>query len=181
MNAIGVMEISSIAKGIEICDKMIKASQVVVIEALPMCPGKYVIIVGGDVADVEHSMHIAKHEAGSMFVDEILIPNIHKQVFAAVNCGVNIENIKALGIIETYSVASGIKAADAAVKAANVDLIEIRLSRGMGGKSYITMTGNVGDVEAAVASGCEEARRDGALTNYSVIPSPHKDIKRFLY
>jgi len=181
MNAIGIVEVSIIAKGIELCDRMIKASSVTVVEALPMCPGKYVIIIGGDVADVKHSVEVAAEEAGAVLVDKLVIPNIHEQVFSAVNCAVSIQKIEALGIIETYSVASGIRAADAAVKAANIDLIEIRLSRGMGGKAYITLTGTVGDVEAAVASGCETAREEGLLAGYSVIPSPHEDLKRFIY
>lgn len=181
MKAIGIIEVSSIAKGIEYCDHMIKAAEVKVIEALPMCPGKYVIIIGGDVADVKHSVEAAANEGEAVLIDKLVIPNIHEQVFGAVNCTVNIDKIEALGIIETYSVASGIRSADAAVKAASVDLIEIRLSRGMGGKSYITLTGTVGAVEAAVTAGCETAREEGLLAGHSVIPSPHEDLKRLMY
>ncbi len=181
MKSIGIIEVSSIAKGIELCDHMIKAAEITVVEAMPMCPGKYVIIICGDVADVKHSVETASNEAGAALVDKLVIPNIHEQVFGAVNCTVHIDSIEALGIIETYSVASGIRSADTAVKAASIDLIEIRLSRGMGGKSYITLTGSVGAVKAAVTAGCEAAREEGLLAGYSVIPSPHSELKRFIY
>lgn len=181
MKAIGIIEVSSIARGIELCDKMIKASEVDVLEALPMCPGKYVIIIGGRVADVENSVNVAAKEAGTALIDKLLIPNIDEQVFKAVNNTSSIDKIEALGIIETFSVASGILAADTAVKAASVNLIEVRLSRGMGGKSCITITGSVGNVKAAVSAGCEVISQDGLLAGFSVIPSPHEELKRFIY
>ncbi len=181
MKAIGIIEVASIAKGIELCDHMIKASRVKVLSSMPMCPGKYVIIVGGRVADVEHSVQAAVQRAGSNLVDKLVIPNIHEQVFKAVNNASDIQDIDALGIIETFSVASGILAADAAVKAALVDLIEIRLSRGMGGKSFIVLTGAVANVKAGVEAGCSVVKADGLLAGYSVIPAPHGDLKGFIW
>lgn len=180
MKAIGIIEIISVAKGIEICDRMIKASNVDVLEALPLCPGKYVIIIGGDVADVKNSVEVAVVESGAFLVDKLLIPNIDQQVFKALNNTSSIENVEALGIIETFSVSSGIMAADTAVKAANVELIEVRLSRGLGGKAFVTMTGTVGDVKAAVNAGIGQAKKDGLLVGYSVIPAPHEDLKKFI-
>ncbi|MDO8686364.1 MAG: BMC domain-containing protein [Clostridiales bacterium] len=180
MKAIGVIEITSVAKGIEICDRMIKASNVKVLEALPLCPGKYVIIIGGKVADVKNSVDVAVEEAGAFLVDRLLIPNIDDQVFKALNNTNSIDNVEALGIIETFSVSSGIMAADTAVKAANVHLIEVRLSRGLGGKAFVTMTGTVGDVKAAVSAGSEQAKSDGLLVGFAVIPSPHEDLKKFI-
>ena len=180
MKAIGIIEITSIAKGIEICDRMIKASNVNVLDALPLCPGKYVIIIGGNVADVKNSVDVAVQEAGAFLVDRLLIPNIDGQVFKALNNTSIIDNVEALGIIETFSVSSGILAADTAVKAANVDLIEIRLSRGLGGKAFVTMTGSVGDVKAAVNAGCELAGQEGLLVAHAVIPAPHEDLKKFI-
>lgn len=181
MKALGVIEVSSIARGIEICDQMIKASEIFVIDAIPMCPGKYVIIIGGDVANVKNSVNVAAEEAKEALVDKLVIPNMDDQVFKAINNTNDIGKIEALGIIETYSVSSGIMAADTAVKAANIHLIEVRLSRGMGGKSFVMMTGTVGDVKAAVASGCEAPREEGLLAGSSVIPSPHEELKSYIY
>lgn len=180
MNAIGIIEITSVAKGIEICDRMIKASNVGVLDALPLCPGKYVIIIGGSVADVKNSVEVAAQEAGAFLIDRLLIPNIDEQVFKAVNNTNPVDMVEALGIIETFSISSGILAADSAVKAANVELIEVRLSRGLGGKAFVTMTGTVGDVKAAVSAGSESAKKEGLLVGFSVIPAPHEDLKKFI-
>lgn len=180
MNAIGIIESASIARGIELCDYMVKSSAVKVLEALPLCPGKYVILVGGSVADVENSVGVAAEKAGSSLVDRLVIPNIDEQVFRAINCTSDIMRVGALGIIETFSVSSGVLAADTAVKAVAVDLLEVRLSRGMGGKAFITMTGTVADVEAAVKVGCDAISGSGLLVGVAVIPSPHEDIRKFV-
>ena len=63
------------------------------------------------------------------------------------------EALEALGIVESFSVASLIEGADAAVKAANVQLIEIRLAMALGGKAFVTLTGNVAAVQSAVDAG----------------------------
>lgn len=181
MKAIGIIELTSVAKGIEICDHMIKTSQIDVLDALPMCPGKFVIIIGGEVANVKNSIDAATDKSGAFLVDSLLIANIDEHVFMAVNNTTDITGIEALGIIETFSVASCIKAADAAVKAAYIELIEVRLARGMGGKSFVSLTGKVGDVKAAVMAGCESAREEGLLVAFSIIPSPDEELKRFVY
>lgn len=180
MNAIGIVEVSSIAKGFEICDQMIKASEINVLQAIPMCPGKYVIMIGGDVANVTNSVEVAENLAGYNLVDKLILPNIDRQVFKAINNTGNFDRIDALGIIETFSVSSGILAADAAAKAAKVELIEVRLSRGMGGKAFVSMTGTVAAVEAAVEAGSESAKQEGLLVATSVIPAPHTDLKKFI-
>ncbi len=180
MNAIGIIESSSIAKGIELCDTMVKASAVKIIEAQPLCPGKYVILISGSISEVENSVLVAAERAGSMLVDKLIIPNIDDRVFKAINSTSNISKIGAIGIIETFSAASGVLAADTAVKAAEIELIEVRLSRGMGGKAFAIVTGSVSDVNAAVNAGCEAVKSDGMLAGFTVIPSPHADFKRFI-
>ena len=110
-----------------------------------------------------------------------MIPNIDPQVFAAINRTSEIGRVDALGILETYSVAAGISVADIAVKAAAVDLIEVRLSRGMGGKAFVLMTGTVADVTAAVDAASETVSTGGLLAAKTVIPSPHPDMIRYLY
>ena len=81
----------------------------------------------------------------------------------------------------TFSLASAVICADAAVKAANVNLIEIRLGRGLGGKSFITMIGEVSAVRFAVqaAENLEEAK--GMVARTVVIPSPHPDMLQAIF
>ena len=79
-------------------------------------------------------------------------------------------------MVETFTAASAILAADAAVKAAMVSLIEVRLARGMGGKCFVTMTGEVADVQAAVDAGAKLAAETGVLINKEVIANPHPEL-----
>lgn len=180
MKAIGIIEISSIAQGVLLCDGMLKAAEVQILDALPMCPGKYVIIIGGDVASVRHSVETAREEVNDQLIGHLVIANLDPKVLEAVWSTPDYEPLAAVGIIETYSVASGVMAADAAVKAATVRLVEIRLSRGLGGKSFIVLTGTVGDVKAAVQAGADVVKNEGMLVGTSVIPSPHPNLKQIL-
>jgi microcompartment protein CcmL/EutN len=71
-----------------------------------------------------------------------------------------------------------LQAADAAAKAANVALMEIRLAMALGGKAFVTMTGDVGSVQAAVAAGKQIIAEAGVLVNAVVISRPHPDVYR---
>ena len=86
----------------------------------------------------------------------------------------------ALGIIETFSGASAIQAADAAIKAASVEILDLRISRGMGGKGFVMLTGHVGDVTASVEAGSRYAKEQGLLVGTSVIAAPHEELWKYL-
>ena len=73
--------------------------------------------------------------------------------------------------METFSAASAILAADAAVKAAAVDLAEVRLAMGLGGKAFFVVTGDVGPVEMSVAAAAAQAGQAGLLVRRVIIPS----------
>lgn len=109
-------------------------------------------------------------------MDSIVIPNVHPQVITAISSCTDVENMNAVGIMETYSLAAAILAADTAVKAADITLIEIRLGRGLGGKAFITMTGEVAAVRASVAAAEGLDEISGLMAKSVVIPSPHKDL-----
>jgi len=178
--AIGMVEFLSIAKGIEATDAMIKVASIDVIEAHPCCSGKFYAVVTGDVdavkTSVKEGLRIGKH----FVVDSFIIPNVHAQVYPALKCAVDVKKLQSLGVIETFSAASCVKAADAAAKAADVILIEIRLAMGLGGKAYVTMTGDVSAVEASVKAGVDEIANDGTLVTSVVIPGPHPDVDKLL-
>lgn len=176
LTAIGMVELVSIAKGIEAADAMLKTGQVELLASAPVCPGKYYIIVHGNVAAVESSVKAGKTMAGEYIVDEFVLANVHPSVFPAITATVPAADIKALGILESFSIAAMIVAADAALKAAAVDAIELRLGSGLGGKSYFTMTGDVSAVDAAVQAGAAMAADKGLLVEKVVIPSPAKDL-----
>ncbi len=177
-NAIGLIEYSSIAKGIGSADAMVKAADVELVLSRTICSGKFINLVAGDVQAVKSSIADGETYAQESVIDTFIIPNVHPDVFPALTGSTGVEKLEALGIIESFSVASLIEGADAAAKAAEVKLIEIRLAMALGGKAFVTMTGLVGAVETAVAAGAEVVSRNGMLVNTVVIPSPREELLR---
>jgi microcompartment protein CcmL/EutN len=178
VGSIGMNEIMSIPTGFQACDAMLKAASVELVSAGCVCAGKYYIVVKGEVAAVRSSVEAGSAVAGSLLIDSLVIPNVDDSVSPAISACTVIEHLQALGIMETYSLCAAIYAADAAAKAAYVTLMEIRLGRGLGGKSFILLTGEVAAVEAAVsaAEGLDEIK--GLMAKSSIIPSPHPDMLR---
>lgn len=180
MITIGFLELNSIAKGILAADMMLKAAEIKLVSARPSCPGKYQILITGEVSAVESALRIGEESAKTNVVDRLLIPRVNPQVIEAINMSSMPSSLKALGILEFLSVTGAIIAADAAAKAANVSLIEIRLGTGIGGKSFVTFTGDVGAVEESVEAGAKTAENSGALLEKVVIAHPDKELYRSL-
>lgn len=179
--AIGVVEFVSIARGIYTADQMVKVADVDIITASSSCPGKFITIVHGEVSAVEDSVRVGERLAEGYFVDSMIIPNVSPEVFPAIMGTSMPEKIQALGIMESFSQATMILAADAVLKAANVEAIELRLGNGIGGKAFFTFTGNVGAVEASIEAGKKIAKERGLLVNAELIPSPSKRLIPSLY
>lgn len=180
MNSIGLIELTSIAGGYEASDAMLKASDVQLLLSRSICSGKYIVMVGGEVAAVRASVEAGKQVTSGMVVDTFVIPNVHPDVFPAISGVAQVEMLEALGIVESFSVASLIEGADAAVKTARVKLIEIRLAMALGGKAFATMTGEVAAVRSAVDAGAAVCAERGLLVNKVVIPNPRKELLREL-
>ncbi len=176
MIALGMVELNSIPKGVEAADAMLKAADVELTAAHSVCAGKYIAVVTGEVAAVRAAVDAGVNIAAEKLIDTIVIPNIHPQVITAIASCTDVENMNAVGIMETFSLSAAIIAADTAVKAADITLIEVRLGRGLGGKAFITMTGDVAAVRASVAAAEELEEISGLMAESVVIPSPHKDL-----
>ena len=175
-NAIGLVETSSIAKGFEIADTILKAANVQLVVNRTICPGKYMVLVGGDVDAVQASIESGIRVAAHTLVDHFLIANVHPAVFPAISGVTHLPELKALGVIEGFSVAAVLEAADAAVKAASVQLINIHLAMAIGGKAYVSLTGDVASVTEAVEVAAGVIQRKGLLVEKVVIPAPRREI-----
>jgi len=173
MYALGLIETLSIPAGIEGGDAMLKAADVNLALAQVVCAGKYIVCVSGDVAAVTHAVQAGAACAETTLVDSFVIPNVHAKVIAAISAASAAEDVAAIGILESFSLAAAIRCADSAVKAAAVELIEVRLGRGMGGKSFVLLTGEVSAVREAVAAAETVPEAAGMLARSVVIPSPH--------
>ena len=174
--AIGIIELKSLAKGIEATDAALKSAGIRLVSAHPSCPGKYEIILTGAIADVTAAVEHVKGRFDDRLIDSAVIGRIDEQVITALFGTQAGEKVGSLGIIEAYSAASTIKAADIDVKTAKVAIHEIRISRGMGGMGMVLVTGDVGDVTAAVEAGAQHAKDQGLFCNSAVIAAPHKEL-----
>jgi microcompartment protein CcmL/EutN len=175
-NSIGLIELGSIAAGFEVCDAMLKAADVELVLARSICSGKYMVMVRGDVGAIQASVDAGCRTGDFSVIDTFVIPNVHESIFPAISGITKVESMEALGIIEAFSVASLIEGADAAVKAANVQLIELRLAMALGGKAFATLTGSVAAVRSAVETGAQRIGKKGLLVNKVVIPQPRPEL-----
>ena len=180
--SIGLLELSSVARGIEVADTVLWEARVELLFATPVHPGKYVMLFTGSVQDVTSALRRGAEVADSDLVDQLLIQQVHAQVEAGLRRkGGQINgHLDAVGVVETTTVAASILAADAALKTATVDLLDLRIANGLGGKSFFTLTGEVSDVRSSVQAGARIAEEAGTLARQVVIPRPHPDLGKHL-
>ena len=179
--AIAAIETSSIAQGAVVADAMVKTAEVELLQASTLSPGKFWVLVGGEVATVRAAFRRGCEVAAETLLDSLLIPQLHAMVLPALAGTAAAVDHDALGVIETLSAASAIVAADRAAKAAAVTLRELRLANGLGGKGVLYLTGDVSNVQAAVEAGRAEAQGKGLLARTVVIPRLHRQLKARLF
>ena len=176
MISLGLLETNSIARGVIAGDAMLKAAEVTLLRAGAICPGKYTVVIYGEVAAVAASMDAGKNYAGEFLIDDLIIASLDPQVVQAITGGNPPADISAMGVMEFYTIAAAVVAADLAAKAADVRLMEVRLGLGIGGKSYVTLCGEVAAVQSAIDAGTAPSRKNGTLVSTCVIPSPRHEI-----
>jgi microcompartment protein CcmL/EutN len=174
--AIALIEFSSIAVGVLAGDAMIKKSPILMLKAGTVSRGKYLVLIGGSVASVEESYKMGLEIGKDMVIDSVFLPDIHPQVLDAMLGAKKQIQEESFGIIETSSVAATIEAADAAIKGALVNIIEIRLADALGGKAYVMVNGKVEDVEAAIEIGMNGITNKALWRNKSIIPALHQEM-----
>jgi microcompartment protein CcmL/EutN len=149
--ALALLEFSSIAAGIQSADAMVKRAALDIIHAGTVQPGRFLVLIGGEVAEVEEALKAGLTTTPDVLTDHIFLPGVHRDVVQALVGVRDIQNLDgALGIVETRTVPAAIHAADKGVKGAQVTLMEVRLADGLGGKGIVLFTGSVSDVEAAL-------------------------------
>ena len=174
--AIGLVEYKTVSSGITAADIMAKTADVEIIQAETVCPGKYFVLCEGELAAVRAAVDTASAAFPDLLIDNFVLGNPHESIFEAIWGTANVIDPRSLGVLETYSIAAAIVAADTAAKTADVQLIELRLARGMCGKSYLLLTGEVAAVTAAIEKAKAEAGEDGMFLDSSVIAGPDKKI-----
>jgi len=174
--ALALIDFDSIAAGIEAADAMAKRAQIELLRAGTVQPGRYLVLIGGTVADVEESFAAGLEVGSNAVLDRVFLPHVHPEVVSAL-AGGRVPDVRdALGVVETATVASVIRAADAGVKGADVRLVEVRLADGLGGKGVVLFSGLVADVEAAVEIGVGSLDAPNLLVRQVVIPQLHETL-----
>lgn len=158
--AIAVIELGSIARGYVALDAACKRAVVHVVCAEPISPGKYWFALSGGEAEIDEALAAAVDTAGDARIDHTFLPAAHPAlgpVLLAHSGGIARAELDAVGALELGSIAATVRAADAALKAAEVQLVDLHLARGIGGKGYLVLTGPLSDVEAAIDAGASAA------------------------
>lgn len=181
-NAIGIIELCSLYKGYEVQDAILKSEYVEKLLARSICSGKYLILVRGKVADVEASLERAREIGGFAIVSGLIIPRVDDRIFSAIvgSTLLESEQVDGLAVVETYSVAAAIKAADYALKEADITILRIHVAMAIGGKGLLVMTGDIEALKSAIIPAVEFIKEDGTLAGHTLITNPHPDVLKDL-
>lgn len=174
--ALGMIEFKTVSAGVTAADAMVKTAAVELVEAQTVCPGKYIALITGDLSAVDAAVATAKVQYGENLIDSFVLGNPHKGIFPAIYGTTHVEHISSLGILETFDAAAIIVAADVAAKTADVELIELRIAKGMCGKSYVFLCGEVSAVEAAISKARASVSESGMFLDSTVIAHPDPQI-----
>ncbi len=175
--AIALLEFSSIAVGVLAGDAMVKRAPVDVTYAGTVHPGKYLVLVGGDVASVEESYAAGLDAGREVLIDRILLPAVHPEVVRVLRGMRGRVTREGLGVVETTTAAAAVGAADRGLKGADVDLVELKLADRLGGKAYCVFSGAVADVGAAVELAVAGLDDPSVLVAQVVIPECHAEMR----
>ena len=171
--SLGVLEYRSVAAGMKAADEVLKTAQVDLMFAKPMCPGKYVIAIKGSLSAVTAAMEKGTSEDNEAFlVDDCILGNPDPQIYEGLYCSHDVKGVDAIGILESYSVASIFEVADDVVKTTPVSILEIRIAKGLSGKAYVVFSGELSSVEASLEKAKKSIIEKGLLLQTAVIPRP---------
>jgi microcompartment protein CcmL/EutN len=174
--ALGIVEVSSIARGVVVADAMAKKAPIRILQSRPISPGKHIVVVAGEVAEVDEAMLAGVAAAGATLVDRLFLPAAHESLAPLLRGASNPQPIDSAAIFETHTICAAVLAADAAAKAAEVTLVDLRLGQGIGGKGVFMLSGRLDAIEAAVLAG-REVVEAALVVNVEVIAAPHEDLR----
>jgi microcompartment protein CcmL/EutN len=195
--ALGILELSSIARGVVVIDAALKRSPAILVMSRPISGGRHLACFEGGVAEVEEAMAAGRQAAGKLLVDAVELAAADAQVWPMLDgAGDAVAAVAALrdaaagwagdaaaesvAIVETLTVCAAIRAADAACKRAEVQVRDVRLAVDLGGKAYFTLTGSLDSIEAA-AEAATAAADEAALVLLEVIAQPSPDLRGRLF
>ena len=183
--ALGVLEVSTIARGVVTADAGLKRSPAILLHSRAVSGGKHLVFFEGGVAEVEEALGAALLAAGDKLLDRVELPAADDQVWPMLGAPLAPPDwsadaaAEAVAIIETSTVCAAIAAADAACKVADVLVRDTRFAVDLAGKAYFTLTGSLDAIEAAAAAATDAAR--DKLVGLEVIAQPAPDLRGRLF
>lgn len=179
--SIALIELTSIARGYRVADELVKKAPVRLLDLGVVSPGKYLVVLEGDVALVEEAFLRGLEVGADQVLDRLFLPQPHAEVLAALEQQLQPSEVDALGVVETFSASSTLKSADVALKAAQVSLQELHYQKHLGGKGFFVLSGEQHDVEAALEAATHCLRENGMLLRTELLARPHTDFTKRLY
>jgi bacterial microcompartment shell protein len=174
--AIALIELSGIAAGAFAADKMVKRAPVELLHAGTVHSGKFLILIGGGTAEVEESYREGMRAAPSDILDEVFLPSVHSQVVMALRGERSFGSRASLVVLETSTVAAIVRATDAAAKGAKIEVAELRLANGLGGRGVAILTGELSDVEAAADIASTSLAGRNVTLCHSIVSNVHEQF-----
>lgn len=180
-HALGMVEYATVSSGLKAADLLSKSGVVHVHYAKPVSPGKFVVLFSGEISSVRSAIDAADRNYHGQLIDSFLLGNPHEYVLEALAGSVPLEEGRAIGVVETYTIAAAISAADALAKTADVVLHEIRMTTDMCGKAYVMVSGSVAAVTEAVRYAADRLRYQQTLRDTVVLAAPSKELLQGLH
>lgn len=185
--ALGLLELSTIARGVVVADAALKRSPAVLVSSRTLSGGKHLVIVAGGVAEVQEAMAAGIAAAATRLIDRCELPYADAQVWPMLVTGgvvvptdwTDDADAEAVAIVETQTVCAAIAAADAACKAAEVVVRDVRLAIDLAGKAVFTLTGALSSIDAAVEAAVEAA--GDRLVELERIAQPAPELRGRLF
>lgn len=177
--SIASFEFKSISKGTEVTDEMIKLAEVQIILFRVICPGRLLVILEGEEDAVKTVFNRGNEAGNGQILDSAIISGVKDTVIQALTTRIIMPSKGAVGLFETMTISSGIKALDSTLKGGNLNLVKLQMASGISGRLVFTVSGDVSDVEQGLKSGKDaiEARR---IINTSIIRSPDEMILKYI-
>lgn len=177
--SIASFEFKSISKGTEVTDEMIKLAEVQIILFRVICPGRLLVILEGEEDAVKTVFNRGNEAGNGQILDSAIISGVKDTVIQALTTRIIKPSKGAVGLFETMTISSGIKALDSTLKGGNLNLVKLQMASGISGRLVFTVSGDVSDVEQGLKSGKDaiEARR---IINTSIIRSPDEMILKYI-
>jgi microcompartment protein CcmL/EutN len=185
--ALGLLELSSIARGVVVADAALKRAPAVLLSSRTLSGGRHLVILEGDVASVDEAMAAGRQAAGDKLLDRTLLAMADACVWSMLVAGgivagadwADDDGAEAVVIVEVATVCAAIAAADAASKAADLVIRDVRLAVDLAGKAVFTFTATL-DAAQASAEAAAAAAGD-KLVGLELIAQPAPELRGRLF